>query len=216
MFVVDRGFRNSLTLLEDLRLISAMPAFMKIGEKQMSTTDANTSSLVTKIRWVVESANARIKRWNFFDRVLPSSQVPFICDYIKIVCGISNKYFPPLSTGCTEEDSLVAAKMQYLSRQINQLKEEVEEKKLDTRSAIWKHPDELQDFPRLNEDQLRELTCGTYQVKLASSYAEEHFGNGCDIMVHKEDQSLIRVRIRSRHICSPSPTFFGYNMMREA
>eukprot|EP00105_Crassostrea_gigas_P036908 XP_019921056.1 PREDICTED: uncharacterized protein LOC105324184 [Crassostrea gigas] len=94
--------------------------------------------------------------------------------------------------------------MQYLSRQINQLKEEVEEKKLDTRSAIWKHPDELQDFPRLNEDQLRELTCGTYQVKLASSYAEEHFGNGCDIMVPKEDQSLIRVRIRSRHISSKS------------
>ena len=112
--------------------------------------------------------------------------------------------FHELSLGCTEEDSLVAAKMQYLSRQINQLKEEVEERKLDTRSAIWKHPDELQDFPRLDEDQLRELTCGTYEVKLASSYAEEHFGNGCDIMVHKEDPSLIRVRIRSRHISSKS------------
>uniref|UniRef100_K1PIL9 Uncharacterized protein n=1 Tax=Magallana gigas TaxID=29159 RepID=K1PIL9_MAGGI len=60
------------------------------------------------------------------------------------------------------------------------------------------------DFLRLDEDQLRELTCGTYQVKLASSYAEEHFGNGCDIMVHKEDPSLIRVRIRSRHISSKS------------
>uniref|UniRef100_A0A8W8JJ17 Sushi domain-containing protein n=1 Tax=Magallana gigas TaxID=29159 RepID=A0A8W8JJ17_MAGGI len=126
-------------------LLSAVDG--KKGEKQMSTADANTSRLVTKIRWVVESANARIKRWKFFDRVLPSSQVPFISDFIKIVCGISNKYFPPLSTGCTEEDSLVAAKMQYLSRQINQLKEEVEERKLDTRSAIWKHPDELQDFP---------------------------------------------------------------------
>uniref|UniRef100_A0A8W8M2I7 DDE Tnp4 domain-containing protein n=1 Tax=Magallana gigas TaxID=29159 RepID=A0A8W8M2I7_MAGGI len=78
----------------------------------MSTTDANTSRLVTKIRWVVESANARIKRWKFFARILPSSQVPFISDYIKIVCGISNKYFPPLTTGCTEEDVLVAAKMQ--------------------------------------------------------------------------------------------------------
>lgn len=42
-----------------------------------------------------------------------------------------------------------------------------------------------------------------YQVKLARSYAEEHFGNGCDIMVHK-DQTLIRVRIRSRHISSKS------------
>lgn len=44
--------------------------------------------------------------------------------------------FHELSLGCTEEETLVAAKMQYLSRQINQLKEEVEERKLDTRSAI--------------------------------------------------------------------------------
>lgn len=71
VFVVDSGSRDSLTLLEDLGLVSAMPAFMKKGEKQMSTADANTSRLVTKIRWVVESANARIKRWKFFDRVLP-------------------------------------------------------------------------------------------------------------------------------------------------
>uniref|UniRef100_K1RAK8 Uncharacterized protein n=1 Tax=Magallana gigas TaxID=29159 RepID=K1RAK8_MAGGI len=64
----------------------------------MSTADANKSRLVTKIRWLVESANARIKRWKFFDCVLPSSQVPFISDFIKIVYGISSKYFPPLST----------------------------------------------------------------------------------------------------------------------
>lgn len=55
VFVVDRGFRDSLTLLEDLGLVSAMPAFMKIGEKQMSTADANTSRLVTKVRYAIYS-----------------------------------------------------------------------------------------------------------------------------------------------------------------
>lgn len=55
VFVVDRGFRDSLTLLEDLGLVSAMPAFMKKGEKQMSTADANTSRLVTKVRYTIYS-----------------------------------------------------------------------------------------------------------------------------------------------------------------
>ena len=43
IFVVDRGFRDSLTLQEDLGIKAAMPSFMKKGEKQMSDIDANTS-----------------------------------------------------------------------------------------------------------------------------------------------------------------------------
>ena len=54
---------------------------------------------LSQIRWLVESANALIKRWEFLDRTMPTSQVPYIADYIKKACFISNKYFPPLSTG---------------------------------------------------------------------------------------------------------------------
>lgn len=49
IFVVDRGFRDSLSLLEDLGIQTEMPAFMKKGEKQMSDNDANTSRMVTKV-----------------------------------------------------------------------------------------------------------------------------------------------------------------------
>jgi hypothetical protein len=42
-----------------------------------------------QIRWVVESANARIKNFKWLDRVLPTNQVPFIGDYVRIVCAIS-------------------------------------------------------------------------------------------------------------------------------
>ena len=47
VFVVDRGFRDSLSLLEDMGIQAEIPAFMKCGEKQ--TEEANASRLVTKV-----------------------------------------------------------------------------------------------------------------------------------------------------------------------
>ncbi|XP_021354300.1 uncharacterized protein LOC110450853 [Mizuhopecten yessoensis] len=61
---VDRGFRDSLSLLTDLGIKAEMPSFLHKGDKQFDTDDANTNRLVTKVRWVVESANARIKNGN--------------------------------------------------------------------------------------------------------------------------------------------------------
>ncbi|XP_071122620.1 uncharacterized protein, partial [Mytilus edulis] len=51
IFVVDRGFRDSISLLEELGIKAAMPTFMKKGEKQMSDADANTSRMVTKVKY---------------------------------------------------------------------------------------------------------------------------------------------------------------------
>ena len=51
-FVVDRGFRDSLSLLEDLGIKAEMPRFLSKGQKQMSTEDANMSRLVTKVSLV--------------------------------------------------------------------------------------------------------------------------------------------------------------------
>jgi hypothetical protein len=49
IFVVDREFRDSLTLLEYLCIKAAMPPFMKKCERQMSDIDANTSRMVTMV-----------------------------------------------------------------------------------------------------------------------------------------------------------------------
>jgi hypothetical protein len=48
VFIVHRGFWNSITYLK-LGIEAVMSAFMQKGEKQMSTEDANTSRLVTKV-----------------------------------------------------------------------------------------------------------------------------------------------------------------------
>jgi hypothetical protein len=47
--VVDRGFRDSLSLLADLGIEAQMPAIVKKGQKQLATEDANASRLVTKV-----------------------------------------------------------------------------------------------------------------------------------------------------------------------
>ena len=165
----------------------------------------NCLVLIFQVRWVVESANARIKRWKYLDQVLPTNQVPFIGDFVKIVCAISNKYFPDLSvTKDSDEDSRLAAKMVQMSKEINTLKTYVEEKELDKRSAKWKNVSEveLENFPALDEEQLRDLTCGTYQLKLSSSYIQEHVDGDCYFHVHEEENNILRVRIQSRHVSS--------------
>jgi hypothetical protein len=75
-----------------------------------------------QIRWVVESANARIKNFKWLDRVLPTNQVPFIGDYVRIVCAISNRYFPALGRTVNEDDDIqLAREMQQKSTEVLQL-----------------------------------------------------------------------------------------------
>ena len=49
IFIVDRGFRDAIPLLQDLGIQAEMPKFMIKGQKQLSTEDANSSRLVTKV-----------------------------------------------------------------------------------------------------------------------------------------------------------------------
>ena len=161
-------------------------------------------SFYFQVRWVVESANARLKRWKYLDQVLPTNQVPFIGEFVKLVCAISiNRFFRDSSiTTDSEEDTLLAAKMLHLPKQVNSLKEYVEENGLDNRSAKWKDVSEVElaGFHELDEEQLRSLTCGTYQLKLSSSYMHEHVDGDCNFHVHEGEENLIRVRIQSRHV----------------
>ena len=63
IFVVDRGFRDSSTFLDDFGIQTEIPAFMVRGEKQMTTEDANTSRLVTKVIVLFKSNVLISNRW---------------------------------------------------------------------------------------------------------------------------------------------------------
>ena len=117
--------------------------------------------------------------------------MPYISENIKIICAICNKFFPPLSSGAAEEDEILAAKMKFLSKEINSLKSFVEENNLD-----------INDFTFLGEQELRNITCGVYQLKLSPSYIQEYLDGENQNLIHKEDPGLIRVKIHSRHTSS--------------
>jgi len=62
--------------------------------------------------------------------------------------------------------------------------------------------EDIKDFPFLGEQELRNITCGVYQLKLSPSYIQEYLDGESQILIHKEDPGLIRVKIHSRHISS--------------
>lgn len=56
----------------------------------------------------------------------------------------------------------------------------------------------------MDEEQLRSITCGVYQLRLSPSYAQEHVEGDCSIQVHREEPGLLRVKLQSRHVSSRS------------
>lgn len=54
---------------------------------------------------------------------IPSTQIPHIGDYVRIVRAICNKFRPNLSTGIEEKDVAMAAKLRFLANGVNKLKD---------------------------------------------------------------------------------------------
>ena len=173
--MVDRGLRDSIDFLEKIGLKHEMPDYLSRGCKQHTTEDASHSRCVTKVRWVVESANGRIKTWKALDQVVPNTQIKWIGDYVKIVCAIINAFRPPLTSN-SNDDIALANKMKTLSSRSNDLQERIEKESLSSKRAIWSEmsPECIQSFPRLTKNDLRALTLGVYQIKQAKAYTVEH------------------------------------------
>lgn len=124
VFVLDRGFRDCLQLLETFDLISKMPNFLKEG-CQHTWDQANKSRLVTKICWVVEAVNGLIKKWKAFDQTFPNSEVTYISQYVRIICAICNAFRPPRVSN-NPDDILTAQKMLRLVSKPNMLQQIIE------------------------------------------------------------------------------------------
>lgn len=74
-----------------------MPFYLKKGSKQHSTEEANLSRLITIVRWMVKSANGRIKQWKLLGKTVPNTLVPAVGDFVRIVCALCNAYRDPLT-----------------------------------------------------------------------------------------------------------------------
>ncbi|XP_065939474.1 uncharacterized protein, partial [Magallana gigas] len=177
IFIVDRGFRDVSGYLIEEGYEVKMPQYLQKGNSQHSTEEANTSRLVTKVRWVVESVNARIKQWKFFDKVVSNHYIPYIGDFLRIVCAIFNCYRPHLADMDSTSKEL-AKKMLERSLKGNDVQKMVEEEGLLRKRSVFNKVNmntsdtavPLPEFPMLSMEKLREITFGIYQLKEEKNY----------------------------------------------
>lgn len=66
--------------------------------------------------------------------------------------------------------------LKWILNKVNYLKTFVDENRLQRKTAIWKSASEvdLDLFPKLADEEVGNFTCGTYQLRLSSSYMQEH------------------------------------------
>lgn len=165
MVIVDRGFRDAVTFMEENGFQVQMPFYLPRGKKQHSTTEANISRMVTKVRWVVESVNGRLKQWRLLDKVVPNKLLPQRGDFVRIVFALCNKFRPCLGS-MDPESSEIATKMLEKADMPNTVQTLVEENNLLTRRAVYSaieaSSDQLDNFPVLSLDDMRTITLGIY------------------------------------------------------
>ncbi|CAC5358837.1 unnamed protein product [Mytilus coruscus] len=186
VLIVDRGFMDVSEMLDDLGIQAEMPKILPKGQKQFTTEEADASRLVTKIRWVVESINGRLKQWKYLQNVVSNTQIPYIGDNVKLIGALCNKYKPPFSTGEKDNDQNLGCKNEGTVQEKNDLQERVAREGLHRRICSWKKidaDDSLPCFPMLSEEDLRNITVGVYQFKLAKSYTQEHLNDESEFTI---------------------------------
>lgn len=95
--------------MENLGLNVVLPPFLN-GRRRFTSSEANESRCVTKVRWVVEAVNARIKQFKFFTNTVQNSSLPHLEQYLLIVCALINQYQAPMKTS-TPQDVQIGEKM---------------------------------------------------------------------------------------------------------
>jgi hypothetical protein len=70
-----------------------MPAFLSKNKNQLNTQQANSSRIVTKLRWVVEAINTFLKNSFKALRQVQNKSLPHTHEDYRIAGALLNKYF---------------------------------------------------------------------------------------------------------------------------
>ncbi|CAF4618720.1 unnamed protein product, partial [Rotaria magnacalcarata] len=222
IMILDRGFRDSLGVLKALGIDTAMPSFLGKNRRQFDAYDANRSRFVTKLRWVVEGVNARLKRFRWLSQTIQNSSLPSVPDFMAIVAALNNCFHVPMVVASPEDDDIVRRMNQLLSKS-NILQERLIQDNLQ-RHNVWRFIDIdnlFEPFPVLSLDDIRSITLGVYQLKRARSYAEEH--SDCTELTDPDldfpieactehgAEDIIRLRFRSAHKSCTYHTYIQFD-----
>ena len=198
----DRGLRDGIEAFTDMGYEPKMPEFLTRGQKQHTTEQANKSRLITKVGWRVESYHARMKKWMLLSGGIENTFIPKIVDCVRIVSAALNCYRGPIGQDTINANDEELA--QYMRDQIvrqNLLAAHVSVGTISARSQWQKIEESTFDFPKLSLNDICQLFFGTYQIKRARTYVEEHMDpNGQYIIeVSASNDNIVRCSIQNRH-----------------
>ncbi|XP_045778808.1 uncharacterized protein LOC123876546 [Maniola jurtina] len=177
VFILDRGFRDAVPILDGNGYTVKMPETKHPGASQLTTEQANKSRLVTLCRWVVELVNGRFKRdFRLLRNVHINVTLHYMFEYFRIAAALINAYHVLIVDNVHASDFLQIIRERM--NMPNTLADLVARRNLNRMRAQFQpmSPDmaDFNDFPTLTEEELILFSLGIYQLKQARSYYGEH------------------------------------------
>lgn len=205
ILLLDRGFRDVVSLIESKGITVKMPALVQSSEKkgQLNTKEANRSRLVTALRFVVKTRNGHLKTiWKMFNKTWSSYSQVHLSEDVEICYALINKFYQ------TFESNKNNAR-QVAQRMLSKLEDENIVGNIVSKSRFQKcikkfTPfDNLDQLPELTKEHLFFVSLGGYQIKQAKSYTQMHI---------KQNENRFVVYTCPDEICFASfPSFYVGN-----
>lgn len=194
ILMLDRGFRDCVKYFEEKNFEVKTPSLLQLSKQkgQLTTIEANKTRLVTATRFVVEVRNGHLKKkLKIFDTVWNLAAVPLLADDVSICCALINRFtrcFEPNENFANE----IAQRMLERVNLPNELTKIVTKRNFQTNYNKFQTFEEFESLPQLNEEDLIRISLGTYQIKLAPSYACDHIkGNNGKFVVYRFENEWI-------------------------
>jgi len=152
--LLDRGYRDAVLFLENLGMNTKMPPFV-VGNRRLTTEEANSARIATKGRWRVESRNGHFKTiFKFLGNTVSNTHAVSLGDFNRIGGAINNKY--RLAIVVPEETEDLAREILLRAQTVNVVQARVEQDQLHWRHGQWMRlpadGNALPDFPLITEE----------------------------------------------------------------
>ena len=200
-FILDRGFRDVIPKIKQMGFDARMPSISSSKTLQLSVEEANSSRSVTKIRWVVELIHGLIKqKWKLLSHEFKNQSLVKLRTYFRIAGALHNMFAPKLLSD-KEDMQYMIEKFSERHQTENSLHTFITEKNLLKKRSLFVKLDanEIDDFPCLDDQSLKQITLGNYQLSKSVAYIAEHMRLQNTFYICKLHENIICCKIQSRH-----------------
>lgn len=186
VMVVDRGFRDCIPALKNLGFIVKVPKGTPDG--QMIRLDANISRLATKTRFVIEVRNSHIKaKWKHLSGTKIYQSIPYLKKDFEICASLVNAFCSKI---VSDKDDWYDIGNSMLDKFNNQcLLPRIVHLIPVTSYVIVPN---LTLYPKFTYRDLKNISHGSYQIRLARSYCQAHI---------KANNNLFIIKVCEANVC---------------